>query len=278
MRYKIIDNYIDQSTCQKLVQDYTRFVSTDLYRFQGGRRTFSNTSLNCINLIEKSESWADLAYLFSSRVFLDECLSELGINEPLESTSLIADIGKRFKWLRSKASSPLRHTSFRMALLWYSYLCIINTYVAFSSLIARMRNKVLVEMFFDLSSASNGYSREIHRDTENRVFIFLLYLNDLEASKTSSGGNLRLYSPTTASSMDPQPDASQVACIESVEPKAGRLVVFENTEDAYHDVELMRGYDKERFFCYGALTRLQGRHSKLRKSIKNYKTDFRGYY
>ena len=46
-------------------------------------------------------------------------------------------------------------------------------------------------MLYDYSISPNGYKREIHRDSDARTFVFLLYLNNL--SKSGEGGELEIY-------------------------------------------------------------------------------------
>ena len=36
-----------------------------------------------------------------------------------------------------------------------------------------------IEFIYDYSQAGNGYSREIHRDSDSRIVVILLYLNEL---------------------------------------------------------------------------------------------------
>ena len=55
------------------------------------------------------------------------------------------------------------------------------------------------------------------------------------------------------------------------------MIIFENTDSAFHDVSLMEGYAGERIFCYGALTILDGKYSKISKGARSLGTDLRMY-
>ena len=47
-----------------------------------------------------------------------------------------------------------------------------------------------MELLYDYSISPNGYFREIHRDSDARTIVFLIYLNDLSSEGT--GGDLKL--------------------------------------------------------------------------------------
>ena len=52
-------------------------------------------------------------------------------------------------------------------------------------------NKKPLEVLYSYSRAGNGYLREIHRASDNRLIVFLLYFNQL--SEEATGGTLDLY-------------------------------------------------------------------------------------
>ena len=131
-------------------------------------------------------------------------------------------------------------------------------------------------MLFDLSLAGNGYKREIHRDSDSRVFVFLLYLSELDDK--GSGGNLGIYSSQNIDEsiiISPQPSEDEVQEVSSIKPKNNRLVVFLNSEKSFHAVDKMENYQTKRLFCYGAFTMLNKPLLKLRNSIK---TEFHLYF
>ena len=48
--------------------------------------------------------------------------------------------------------------------------------------------KSSVELLYDYSVSGKSYNREIHRDSDSRLIVFLLYLNEFDEKE--KGGNL----------------------------------------------------------------------------------------
>ena len=113
-----------------------------------------------------------------------------------------------------------------------------------------------LSMYVDLSSAGDGYMREVHADLPNRLAAGILYLTD-HRSNGGVGGELTLHARPASAPADPrrQPrrpvDAPQVA---KIPPKPGRLVVFLSTNDAYHAVRRMERTMSPRCFLYFGVT------------------------
>ena len=139
-----------------------------------------------------------------------------------------------------------------------------------------VNQKKIAQMLFDLSLAGNGYKREIHRDSDNRVFVFILYLSELDDKE--SGGNLKIYSSQNideSTIMNPQPSKDEVRHVSSIKPQKNRLVVFLNSERSFHSVDKIEQHQTKRLFCYGSFTMLNKPLLKLRNSLK---TEFHLYF
>ena len=135
----------------------------------------------------------------------------------------------------------------------------------------------VVVPLWDYSRARNGYGREIHRDSDSRAVVFLIYLNEIGPG--ADGGGLSLYNSDSGNSIwPPRPAANTVTQMETLKPKAGRLVVFLNTANAYHSVDIMQNSDRPRHFIYGGYTLLSSLGSVARKySSATMPTEFNIY-
>jgi len=112
---------------------------------------------------------------------------------------------------------------------------------------------------FDYSYSNSGYSREIHRDSDNRAVVVLLYLNTLDSPDI--GGCLELYRLKPGFSFrapscpfPPQPPSSACELTHIIHPRAGRLIVFLNQYNSYHAVSPMSASTNGRHFVYGGFT------------------------
>ena len=129
-----------------------------------------------------------------------------------------------------------------------------------------------VELLYDYSKSPNGYKREIHRDSDSRTIVFLLYLNILDESAT--GGDLTLYKYRKSGQIPAQPNSQDCETIENIPPQPGRLVIFLNSHDSLHSVNEMKNHQGYRHFLYGSFTLLGKKNPLLKNSIGNLPTNF----
>jgi len=110
-----------------------------------------------------------------------------------------------------------------------------------------LRNKV--EVLFEYSQGSSGYKRPIHIDSSSRLFVFLIYLNDLDVN---CGGGLTLYNK----------DSNGFSPVKTIQAKQGRLVFFLNDNYSFHSADNFTANDKckHRYFIYGTVTILSGKN------------------
>ena len=105
----------------------------------------------------------------------------------------------------------------------------------------KLFNKMPLIPLFDYSFANCGYTREVHRDSDSRVIVVVLFLNTLDSE--SHGGELELYGVKATnniiyskSTYPAQPDPEHCNLLYSIKPRRGRLVMFYNQHNSYHAV------------------------------------------
>ena len=275
IKYKIIDNFIEEDHCKKLVLDAQNILNTNSEKeiLNNNRQLISSTSITYNNFISNSQSWLELNEKLHSNNFYQECLKNLDINRnQFELSNFffkknLTEIEKKYKNLINKKFSYLK-TGSLMKLL---------SYRIYKQILFRMKfllkRKINLELIYDFSISRKGYKREIHRDSDSRIIVFLLYLNTLKDN--IEGGNLNLHElkNKTLNSIPPQPQSSDCNLIHSINPKAGRLVLFLNSTDAFHSVSEMVG-NQDRYFLYGSYTALNKKNLYLINSSKKLDTEF----
>ena len=138
-------------------------------------------------------------------------------------------------------------------------------------------NKNPLELLFDFSIAQNGYSLPIHRDTDARIIIFLIYLNDV--TEGSIGGNFNLFKLKENKGFFPKnPNPSDCDLVESISPKTGRAIFIDGSMDSYHSVDKMIDHNEKRYFIYGSFTSLLKKNDLIDyKKTEKYDTEFNLY-
>ena len=109
-------------------------------------------------------------------------------------------------------------------------------------------------LHIDWSSASDGYVREIHRDTDKRIWNFLIFFND----KEWDGGDFLIHSSDNVTTLDHQIWNTKLPVHKTIEAKKNRGVFFLSTPDSYHSVSLQSNTKNPRKFIYGSYSYRNG--------------------
>lgn len=107
----------------------------------------------------------------------------------------------------------------------------------------------------DWSSATDGYVREIHRDTNKRIWNFLIFFND----KQWEGGDFLIHSSDKVNKLERQIWKPNLLPIHKVvEAKKNKGIFFLSTPDSYHSVSKQHNTKSARKFIYGSYSYRNG--------------------
>ena len=274
MKYYKIDEYLSENECTKLIQDAHEILQGESFiEVQNFRKLIPSASLDYSMLINKSQNWSNLHNKISSQKFLNNILEKLKIEDKSFRVTNFFHKQKpgqkliKYKSLHQKklaiinTKSLLKYTCFRI----FREICRIFKF--------KFTSKKYVELLYDYSISPNGYKREIHRDSDARTFVFLLYLNNL--SQNASGGDLEIYKYKKDTDKIPaRPKQDDCEMIEKISPKPGRLVVFLNSHKSLHAVSEMKNHNGFRHFLYGSFTLLAKKNQFLSKSHGSLGTEY----
>ncbi len=273
MKYKVIDNFLDENSCNQLINEAEKFAKNEHIKVLNERQLLPSTSFAFINLVKKSQAWSSLQSKLNSSEFLNLLTDSLDIKDTeFKITNFFYNLNpstflKRYKDLNSKKISMIGNINLIFYLSYKFYRSLIRF------LKYKFRNKDYVELLYDYSKSPNGYKREIHRDSDSRTIVFLLYLNKL--SDQGEGGDLELYKYNNNQNKIPsRPKESDCTLIERVTPKSGRLVTFVNSHDSLHAVSEMKNHNGYRHFLYGSFTLLGKKNKLLVNSSGSLRTNF----
>ncbi len=272
MKYFSINNFINKDLCEKLIQ------ASDIHNFSknktlihGQRQFVSSSDEEFHNLLNNSEEWNNLEKKINSSEFLEFCLKKLDLNDKKFSLvnffnyKNLTDTQKIYK----KISSTKNKLIPTKTLVKYSLLRIYRDLfrkIKFSKIF--YPNKSAVELLYDYSKAGNGYSREIHRDSDNRLIVFILYLNAPSKSDNHQGGDFDIYKLINGKKNIAQPEKENCEKIENIKPEAGKLIVFLNESESFHGVEEMKNHSDYRYFIYGSFTLLNQKNPYIKNRSK----------
>ena len=272
MKYFSIDNFIDKDLCEKLIK------SSDIHNFSknktlihGQRQFISSSDEEFHNLLNNSNEWKDLEKKINSPEFLEFCLDRLELKN--KKFSLVNFFNYKnlthIQKLYKKISSTKNKLIPTKTLIKYSIIRVYRDFfrkIKFSKLF--YPNKSAVELLYDYSKAGNGYSREIHRDSDNRLIVFILYLNAPSKSDNHVGGDFDIYKLINGEKNIAQPDKKNCKKIENIKPEPGKLIVFLNESESFHGVDEMKNHSDYRYFIYGSFTLLNQKNPYINNKSK----------
>lgn len=281
MKFKVIENFIDKETCEELINHSRNIIlNNNVDVININRKSITSSSKLFSKLLEKSENWKKLYKKINSEEFLDFCLKNLECVDLKNKTSVVnfynnEEINKKYQKHKNKSNMLIKNLSI-LSILEYIVKRLLRKIYKFRYLLKyTLKNKFALELLFDYSVAKKGYFREIHRDSDNRLIVFLLYLNSFKESKDDEG-NLMIYKRIKDDKNLSQPDEKSCELIKSISPKEGKLIIFLNSNDSYHAVKKIKDENQERHFLYGAYTVLNKANpfidnkSKLKTNLNFY--------
>ena len=273
MKYKVIDNFLDQTFCENLILEADKHCKNDHIEVLNNRLLLPSTSLAFISLIKKSKFWKDLHDKLNSQEFLNLLINTLEIKkEKFLISNFFYDTNpnfllKKYKNLNTKKISTIGNLNL-FFYISYKFFRTLKRLIKY-----KLTTKNYVELLYDYSKSPNGYKREVHRDSDSRTIVFLIYLNNLNENGT--GGDLKFHKYIKDDKKIPaQPQENDCSLIDTISPKKGRMVIFLNTYNSLHSVSEMSNHNGYRHFLYGSFTLLGKKNNFLLKSADKLNTNF----
>lgn len=273
MKYVVLKNFIDKKTCESLIQGANKFIDYNNHIVIHKNRIMINASNSEYSeLLKSSIHWDNLNKKFNSPEFLKFCLDKININSEnfclkdffkIKNPSFNQKIYKRICNSKTKLVPDISLVKF----LLYRFYRNIYRNIKFSKIFYPKTKPV--ELLYDYSRAGDGYSIEVHRDSDSRLAVFLLFLNSLPEDSNATGGNLHFHKLIKEDKNLSRPSNESCEEIEKIKPEPGTLVIFSNENDSYHSVSEMKGFkDKYRYFIYGGFTLLSQRNPLITGKTK----------
>ena len=278
MKYFVVENFTNHEDCKNLINDAKKLINkSNYYRYHGNREDIASSSLAFNQLLLESPNWKNLSKKLNSKEFFETCCNKLGIDSDkfyikdffkLNSPTLNQ---KRYKMMSNLKVNLISNKSLLKLLIYRSYRDLLRR-IKFSKIFNI--SKKPIELLYNYAQAGNGYSREIHRDSDSRLIIFILYLNDL--SENGEGGTLDFYKLIKEDKNLVTPSYDSCEKVDSIKPEVGKLVMLLNEDDSYHAVSEIKNFTNYRHFIYGAFTLLSNKNQFIKNKSKVC-TDYHNY-
>jgi len=263
--YFVFKQVFSEETIQSLKQQFPAALLSERSVVAGGRRQLTNTSPEFYKFLAQSPCWGRVYREFNSEQFVNAVMasfqSEILRYQPLfelEKLEFDPKLFERQSNLRSvKYYQALSHT--KLLALSSKQICkylAVREYLRWRSKYEKLLNtgQFKVALSFDLSIAHEGYSREIHRDSDGRIAAMVVYLDDFN---TGDGGSFIIHEHKIRRQMEeyePQPAMDQALPVAEYNPRANLGLLFLNVPNAYHSVPVISKSGFLRKFFYLGIT------------------------
>jgi len=238
----IIDNFFEDNYLNNITNEFPSF--DDFIKFKKtmvNRRILSNENPDFYKFIKKNKSWIKFYEIINSQNFFYKILKILIENNSYEY--------KKFLKLNfNKEFNQKKKIKFNLFFYFREFIQKIPRNI-FTNYFRHLIKKILYKknvgqnnfyLRFDISSASNGYKRTPHTDSDGTLIAFLIYLED-KSKIGGSGGNFII-------------NDNNYNIVREIEPKKNRAIFFLSNKDSLHSVSEMKNALGWRKFVYGGFT------------------------
>lgn len=243
-----LDESLAPATLAALIHEFPSDAQANDFRnVMGGRRRLASDDLAFYDFLSVRPNWKRLYDHVNSVGFVDSVLELFAEDMRKRGCDLRRPVEFDPAFMLRKA-----HRDARRKKLWRRVLRKLGLSWGAGDEPAASDSGDRVYVHFDISSATDGYSREVHRDMDNRIAAFLIYFSDASECGGDGGqfGVHRVLGEVGDTPLPAQPSPELVETVELISPKRNLLLMFLSTPDSYHSVPMIQHARASRKFIY----------------------------
>jgi len=237
----IIEDFLDEHFLQKIIKEFPSF--DEFIKFKKtmvNRRFLSNENPYFFDYLNKNKTWEEFYKIVNSKDFYSKILNLL-INDSSKEHQIFSNL--IYKEKLNKKNKIIFNLNYYLKEL--TQIIPRNSFFNFfrktiKKIIYRKKNDDSCFLRFDISSASNGYKRNPHKDSDGTIVAFLIYLED-QSKIGGTGGDFII-------------NDNLFNKIKVLEPKKNKAVFFLSNNNSFHSVSEMKSANGWRKFVYGGFT------------------------
>ena len=239
----IIEDFFEEPFLQKIIEEFPSF--DEFIKFKKtmvNRRFLSNENPEFFDYIAKNKNWEEFYKVINSKKFYKKILNLLINNTSKEFQKFSSLKYKKTLHKKNKVIFNLSHYLRELTQIIPRNLLFNSFRKIAKRIMYRKKSDDSCFLRFDISSASNGYNRKSHKDSDGTIIAFLIYLED--QSKIGGKGGEFIINDNLSNK------------IRVLNPKKNKAVFFLSNNDSFHSVSEMKLAFGWRKFVYGGFTSL----------------------
>lgn len=230
--------------------------------------------MKMINFLRGNSYAKPYPYIIVDDCFKQDILHNL-VNEFPDVSNRVTEMGGRKKmnavdgleWMKNAPTWKLFYEWLNTDSVFHSIVDYYDEYLKKWDSVIDKKCSLKTDCFvhIDWSSAGDGYKREIHRDTDKRIWNFLIFLSD----KDWNGGDFIIHTVGDLKNYPRQVFDRKLPIYKTIEAKKNLGIFFLSTPDSYHSVSLQNNTKSSRKFIYGSYSYRNGDVYKKRSKNEN---------
>ena len=241
----VLEDFFNEEFIKEANNDFEEFIKksseVDFLSFGETRKNLSSRGSRYEEIVKSSKSINKICEYIKSEEFFKKCIEN--------STEAFNKKGLKIKIPKFNQNSfdSLRFAK-KFSILWAlnKLRFVLFRIPFFGDLFERLSLSIFgnVAPTIDVAQSAMGYEVGMHTDSRFKLMAGIIYLN---TTKNDSDGETEFWSSEGLSNLENQkryPDKEDINnsnLLMSVKPKAGRTVLFINSNDAYHSVKKFKG-------------------------------------
>ena len=241
----VLEDFFNEEFIREANNDFEEFIKksseVDFLSFGETRKNLSSRGSRYEEIVKSSKSINKICEYIKSEEFFKKCIEN--------STEAFNKKGLKIKIPKFNQNSfdSLRFAK-KFSILWAlnKLRFVLFRIPFFGDLFERLSLSIFgnVAPTIDVAQSAMGYEVGMHTDSRFKLMAGIIYLN---TTKNDSDGETEFWSSEGLSNLENQkryPDKEDInnsKLLMSVKPKAGRTVLFINSNDAYHSVKKFKG-------------------------------------
>ena len=223
----VFENFINKKICSEMIKEILKYDKYD-DEVMNGRQRINKGSKNFKNFVNKSKNIQKFYKSINNFKFYKQ-LDKLFENDK--------------KWIYL---NKINHFSKKNYGLQKGNKITKN--------LEKKYTKNSLNLDVDFSCSNFGYHRSPHRDRDNRVINFLVYLNTIEKKDGGAFETFNIINKKISNNLSRFPNKKNLKKVNTISPKQGKFLVFKSTPNSYHGVSKFKSLTKKRIFLYGSFS------------------------
>lgn len=249
----VIDSFLPEALVERFLNGLRDDDSIFGHKGWGGRRISAQFGTNEYErLLRDNEAFREIHGILNSRSALEGLYNWYA--KDLQRSGLKSDFQDiaKIRYRSDKTEFGVTSNFLRRVFIKLFYNPILRRFGLrrFFRALAGSLSGPEIYSLISFSKSTGGYVEPLHTDSRHKIFVCLIYLDDLDEGGEFQVKKMTQEEPLPSCKM--YPAGTEMEAVVSIKPKRNRFAVFLNQNNAYHGTTPFAGLRRFIYFAYAA--------------------------